>query len=80
MGNASLILAIIGAIVALVGIIPSLRILNWFAGGLLAIALILGIIGAVVSEKKGTAIAGTAISFIFLIVAILRLVLGVKIL
>jgi len=79
MGAASLILALIGAIAALVGIIPSLVILNWFAGGLCVLALILGIVGAVVSEKKGTAIAGTVISFIFLTVAILRLVLGVKV-
>jgi hypothetical protein len=79
MGAASLILSILGAIIALVGIIPWLHILDWFAGGLLVIAIILGIIGSVVSEKKGTAIAGTAISVVFLIVVILRLALGIGI-
>jgi hypothetical protein len=79
MGAAALILSIFGAIVALVGIIPWLHILNWFAGGFLVLAIILGIISAVVSEKKGTAIAGTAISVVFLIVVILRLALGIGI-
>ena len=79
MGAASLILSILGAIIALVGIIPWLHILDWFAGGLLVIAIVLGIIGSVVSEKKGTAIAGTAISVVFLIVVILRLALGIGI-
>jgi len=79
MGAASLILAILGALVTLVGIIPWLHILNWFAGGLLVIAIILGVVSTVTSEKKGTAIAGLATSLIFLIVVILRLALGIGI-
>jgi len=79
MGPAALILSLFGAIVALVGIIPWLHILNWFAGGFLVIAVILGIISAVVSEKKGTAIAGTVISVVFLAIVILRLALGIGI-
>jgi hypothetical protein len=79
MGAAALILSILGAILAIVGIIPWLHILNWFAGGLLVIAIILGVIATVVSEKKGTAIAGTVVSAVFLILVVLRLALGIGI-
>jgi hypothetical protein len=79
MGAAALILSILGALLALVGIIPWLHIIDWFAGGLLVIAIILGVVATVASEKKGTAIAGTAVSAVFLIVVILRLALGIGI-
>jgi hypothetical protein len=79
MGAAALILSILGALLALVGIIPWLHVLDWFAGGLLVIAIILGVVATVASEKKGTAIAGTAVSAVFLIVVILRLARGIGI-
>ena len=52
MGIASLILSIIGAFVALIGFIPLLGILNWFAGILLVVGLILGILGVALNKKE----------------------------
>ena len=76
MGVASLVLSIIGAFVALVGFIPFLGILNWFASVLLLIGIILGILGVVLSQKKGTSIAGLVISVLFFALAGFRLFVG----
>lgn len=70
----SLILGIIGALFALIGLVPFLGILNWIAIPLLVIGLILGIIGCI--KKKGTSIAGTIICVLFLVVAIIRFIVG----
>ncbi len=70
----SLILGIIGALFALIGIIPLLGLMNYVAIPLLLIGLILGIIGC--TKKKGTSIAGTIICLLFLLIAIIRLIMG----
>lgn len=70
----SLILGIIGALFALVGIVPLLGMMNYIAIPLLLIGLILGIIGC--TKKKVTSIVGTIICLLFLLIAIIRLVMG----
>jgi hypothetical protein len=76
MGVASLVLSIVGAVIALVGFIPFLGILNWFAVALLFIGLVLGILGTVLHKKKGAPIAGLVISVLFLVLAVIRLIAG----
>ena len=76
MGVASLVLSLIGMFLALIGLIPLLGIVNWFAGFILLIGFILGLIGTIVNKKKGLAIAGLVISFLFLILAVIRLIAG----
>lgn len=70
----SLILGIIGALFALVGIVPLLGMMNYIAIPLLLIGLILGIIGC--TKKKVTSIVGTIICLLFLLITIIRLVMG----
>lgn len=70
----SLILGIIGALFALIGIIPLLGLMNYVAIPLFLIGLILGIIGC--TKKKAASIAGTIICLLFLLIAIIRLIMG----
>lgn len=68
---AAIILGIIGAFFALLGLIPFMGICNWISIPLLVIGLILGIVGICTKpkEKRGVQIAGTVICGVFLIVA-----------
>ena len=74
MGVASLVLGIIGLFFVLIGWIPFLGMVNYFAIFLLSIGLILGGIG--MAKKNGIAIAGFIISLIFIILSSYRLYLG----
>lgn len=71
---ASIILGIIGLLFVLLGLIPFLGLVNWIAIPLLVIGLVLGIVGT--TKKKGTSIAGLVICALFLIISLIRLVVG----
>ena len=70
----SLILAIVGAVVALLGLIPSIRFFNWIGGIIVLVGLVLGIVGAGQGEKKTAAVVGIIVSAVFLVFAVLRLI------
>jgi len=74
MGVASLVLSIIGAFFALIGLIPLLGSINYFALFLLTLALIFGSVAMI--KKNGIGIAGFIVSLIFIIIASWRLYIG----
>jgi uncharacterized membrane protein len=70
----SLILAIVGAVVVLLGLIPSIGFFNWIGGIVALIGLVLGIVGAGQGEKRTLAVVGLIVSAVFVVIAVLRLV------
>ncbi len=73
MAAVSLILGIVGAVVVLLGLIPSIRFFNWIGGIIALVGLVLGIVGAG-GEKKSLAVVGLIVSAVFVVFAVLRLV------
>ncbi len=74
MAVVSLILAIVGAVVALLGLIPAIGFFNWIGGIVVLVGLVLGIVGASQGEKRGVAVVGIIVSAVFLVFAVLRLI------
>ncbi len=70
----SLILGIVGAVVALLGLIPSIGFFNWIGGIIVLVGLVLGIVGSAQGEKKTVAVVGIIVSAVFLVFAVLRLI------
>ena len=68
----SLILAIVGAIVVLLGFIPSISFFNWIGGIIALVGLVLGFVGR--AEKKTVALIAIIVSAVFVILAVLRLI------
>ena len=58
MGVFSLILGIVGAVVVLLGLIPSVRFFNWIGGIIALVGVVIGIIGAGQAEKKAVSVVG----------------------
>ncbi len=73
MAAVSLILGIVGAVVVLLGFIPSIRFFNWIGGIIALVGLVLGIVGAG-GERKSLAVVGLIVSAVFVVLAVLRLV------
>jgi len=74
MGVFSLILGIVGAVVVLLGLIPSVRFFNWIGGIIALVGVVIGIIGAGQAEKKAVSVVGLIVSAVFLVFSVLRLV------
>ena len=70
----ALILAIVGAVVALLGLIPSIGFFNWIGGIIALVGVVLGIIGRGQAEKKGLALVAIIVGAVFVIFAVLRLI------
>ncbi|MBO7583769.1 MAG: hypothetical protein J6T20_08250 [Treponema sp.] len=73
----SLILAIVGFVFALLGLLPLLGWLNWIG----IIFLIIGLISGVTAYRKNPinkllAVVGTLLCIVFLIISIVRLMMG----
>ena len=76
MGTASLVLAIVGLLLAIVGFIPLFGWLNWFTLIILGLALLFGLFGLFPAGGRGKALAGIIIAIIFGVIAIVRLTAG----
>ena len=76
MGIVSLILSMIALVVAIVGLVPFLGILNWIAVAMGAVAFAFGIIPLAQNRRSGVGIAGFILSILVLVLAILRLIWG----
>lgn len=76
MGVASLIISIVALVVAIIGLVPFLGILNWIAVVLGGLAFALGIIPLAQNRRSGAGIAGFVLSILVLVLAILRLIWG----
>ncbi len=76
MGIASLILSILALLLAVIGLVPLLGMLNWIALVLGVLGLVFGIVPIVQKKKSGVAIAGFIISILVIIMAVIRLFLG----
>ena len=72
----SIVFSIFALVFALIGLVPLLGIFNWIAIILAFVALISGIVGAAVGNRRGACVVGILISVIVLCVAVIRLVLG----
>ena len=70
----SLILAIVGAVVVLLGFVPSISFFNWIGGIIDLVGLVLGIVGRTQGEKKGVALVAIIVSAVFVVFAVLRLI------
>lgn len=73
MGTITLILSIVGAVVALLSFIQSIAFFEWI-GGIIAVAgVVLGILG-MRGEQKSIATVGLIISAVVVVFAVLRIV------
>lgn len=74
MAIVSLVLSIVGAVVALLSFVPGIGFFVWIGGVLVLAGVVLGIVGMGGAEKKGVALVGLIISAVFLVFVVLRLV------
>lgn len=77
---ASIVIGIVGAFFALLGLVPFLGIVNFIGIPILALGLLLGIIGLCrkPSGRRGTSVAGTVICVLFLLLSLWRTYVGWK--
>jgi hypothetical protein len=73
MGMVSLIVSIVGVVLAVLGFVPAIGFFTWIAGILGLGGVILGIVG-MSGDKKSVSTTGLIISAVVLVFAVLRLV------
>ena len=76
MGVASLVVSIVALIIAVIGLIPLLGLLEWIALILGTIGFVFGIIPIARRFIAPLAISGLVISIVAIVMAVLRLAIG----
>lgn len=76
MGVASLVVSIVALIIAVIGLIPLLGLLEWIALILGTIGFVFGIVPIARRFKAPLAISGLIISIVAIVMAVLRLAIG----
>ena len=72
----SLFFSILALIFAIIGLIPFLGLLEWIAIVLSTLGVIFGVISLIFRKSKGTSIMAIIINILVLIIAILRILIG----